>query len=632
MKKITLVIVFSFLSWNILLAQEIFKGKVIDIVGKNIPDVKISVNNKEIKLSNNEGEFKFFADKNEILNSIDAYKEGLILLDWNQNNNGNIIVTMAPPATIKGKVLSLYKTPLTNVKVILTGIPALSAATTNEDGEFSLKIPQTVVPNQKYRFLILGYASGGGEEFKIDNLQNNFYTLIPKTSLLNNNKDTLQNDERKRAILNERQYFLLQRQSLEKRLRQLQKRYKDVKNPEKLESDIQKIENLLTENKKALAVVQDKAEGTITELLDIVSQTEKKEKEASEKLNKTRSAAELQKTIAQRNITIFIIISISAVIIVLTLILNLRKIRKQSRFLNEKLGEIKETNEVLIGTNEVLKQATIILDKKNVEIQSQKKNLEEFNKNITDSIRYAQTIQNSLLPDNEDLQNLFKEYFVWYQARDIVSGDFYWCHKEENKILLAVADCTGHGVPGAFMTMMAMALLNEIIREQHIDNPAEILTLLHKRVVSAFKHQTNRDGDGLDIGLIAFDLSTKKGEFAGAKIPLYIIKNNQLTILKGLNMSIGSTLRGTKIFENQSFTFEENEMFYICSDGVQDQLGYANKQAPRRKFMKTQLMDWLINNHHLDIKMQKEKLSTEVTKWKSKLPQTDDILLFGFRL
>lgn len=632
MKKITLVIVFSFLSWNILLAQEIFKGKVIDIVGKNIPDVKISVNNKEIKLSNNEGEFKFFADKNEILNSIDAYKEGLILLDWNQNNNGNIIVTMAPPATIKGKVLSLYKTPLTNVKVILTGIPALSAATTNEDGEFSLKIPQTVVPNQKYRFLILGYASGGGEEFKIDNLQNNFYTLIPKTSLLNNSKDTLQNDERKRAILNERQYFLLQRQSLEKRLRQLQKRYKDVKNPEKLESDIQKIENLLTENKKALAVVQDKAEGTITELLDIVSQTEKKEKEASEKLNKTRSAAELQKTIAQRNITIFIIISISAVIIVLTLILNLRKIRKQSRFLNEKLGEIKETNEVLIGTNEVLKQATIILDKKNVEIQSQKKNLEEFNKNITDSIRYAQTIQNSLLPDNEDLQNLFKEYFVWYQARDIVSGDFYWCHKEENKILLAVADCTGHGVPGAFMTMMAMALLNEIIREQHIDNPAEILTLLHKRVVSAFKHQTNRDGDGLDIGLIAFDLSTKKGEFAGAKIPLYIIKNNQLTILKGLNMSIGSTLRGTKIFENQSFTFEENEMFYICSDGVQDQLGYANKQAPRRKFMKTQLMDWLINNHHLDIKMQKEKLSTEVTKWKSKLPQTDDILLFGFRL
>ncbi|TAH30691.1 MAG: hypothetical protein EAZ06_02375 [Cytophagales bacterium] len=632
MKKITLVIVFSFLSWNILLAQEIFKGKVIDIVGKNIPDVKISVNNKEIKLSNNEGEFKFFADKNEILNSIDAYKDGLILLDWNQNNNGDIIVTMAPPATIKGKVLSLYKTPLANVKVILTGIPALSAVTTNEDGEFSLKIPQTVVPNQKYRFLILGYASGGGEEFKIDNLQNNFYTLIPKTSLLNNSKDTLQNDERKRAILNERQYFLLQRQSLEKRLRQLQKRYKDVKNPEKLENDIQKIENLLTENKKALAVVQDKAEGTITELLDIVSQTEKKEKEASEKLNKTRSAAELQKTIAQRNITIFIIISISAVIIVLTLILNLRKIRKQSRFLNEKLGEIKETNEVLIGTNEVLKQATIILDKKNVEIQSQKKNLEDFNKNITDSIRYAQTIQNSLLPDNEDLQNLFKEYFVWYQARDIVSGDFYWCHKEGNKVLLAVADCTGHGVPGAFMTMMAMALLNEIIREQHIDNPAEILTLLHKRVVSAFKHQTNRDGDGLDIGLIAFDLSTKKGEFAGAKIPLYIIKNNQLTILKGLNMSIGSTLRGTKIFENQSFTFEENEIFYICSDGVQDQLGYANKQAPRRKFMKTQLMDWLINNHHLDIKIQKEKLSAEVTKWKSKLPQTDDILLFGFRL
>jgi serine phosphatase RsbU (regulator of sigma subunit) len=626
-QKYYLFIFLLFLIISPIYAQKTFKGRVFDIVGKPVKNVKISVNNKTSRNTNEQGEFRFFAEGNEKISSVDAYKENLIMLDWSEKEN-EILVIMSPPATIKGKVLSLYKTPLSNVKVTLTGIPDLSPATTDEDGNFALKVPQNVTPNQKYKFLILGYASGGGEEFVVENNQKDFYVLVPKATLLVN-KDSLQSEDRKRALLNERQYFLLQRQRLEKKLRNLQKRHKE--NPDKLETEIEKVENLLKANKKALAVVQDKAEGAIAELLDMVSEKDKQNKETKDKLNQTLSAAELQQSIANRNIIIFTILVVFIVFIALILFFNLKKIRKQKNELNKNYEETKMIIEQMKGTNEVLKEAAIILDRKNQEIQTQKKNLEDFNKQLTDSIRYAQTIQKSALPDEYDLRQVLKDYFVWNQPRDIVSGDFYWCHKTNNEILIAVADCTGHGVPGAFMTMMAISLLNEIVKEQGITNPAEVMTLLHKRVISNFKHQINRDGDGLDIGILNINIETKNCAFVGAKIPLYFVQNNELKIIKGLNMSIGSTLKGEKTFENQYFEIKGDEVFYICSDGIQDQLGYANKQSPRRKFMKIKLMEWFMENYQNDFNEQKNDLMNKITSWKSRLPQTDDILIMGFK-
>lgn len=266
------------------------------------------------------------------------------------------------------------------------------------------------------------------------------------------------------------------------------------------------------------------------------------------------------------------------------------------------------------------------------EIEAQRDMIEQKNQDITDSLRYAQSIQRAILPQQTKIKHTLPEHFIFYQPVDIVSGDFYWYAEQEGRYYLAAVDCTGHGVPGAFMSLIASQHLNQIVIEEQISDPAKILNELNERV-RATLHQKNgqKDSrDGLDIALLAYEPTKHFVAFAGAKRPLYYINNGSLEEIKGDRRFIGS---GLHTQENSGFTTHEIALkapttFYLTSDGFADQFG-----GPRdRKFMSSKLKETLFSVSSLPIHQQKAALRQTLDSWMVGYPQTDDILVMGVRL
>ncbi len=282
-------------------------------------------------------------------------------------------------------------------------------------------------------------------------------------------------------------------------------------------------------------------------------------------------------------------------------------------------------------------------------IEKQKKKIERQNKNITQSIKYASRIQDALLPSKDKLANNL-DYFIFYKPRDIVSGDYYWFAEKNNKLILVAADCTGHGVPGAFMSILGISSLNEIISETDDDIHAnEILNILRDRVTASLK---KKKGDiissaGMDMALIIIDKEKKTVQFSGANNPLIVIRktnNEQSTInvdrvqkmISGLyelnyikpdRMPIGF-YPVIKPFKSQQFEFQKNDALYIFSDGFVDQMG--GEQG--RKLMNKRLKDVLLHIQDKSMHEQKEFLETFLEKWMNGTQQTDDILIFGIKI
>ncbi len=276
-------------------------------------------------------------------------------------------------------------------------------------------------------------------------------------------------------------------------------------------------------------------------------------------------------------------------------------------------------------------------------LEEQKKVIQKKNDNIKSSINYASRIQQAILGDAKSITSNFKDSFILLRPKDIVSGDFYWYTEvkrtgvnalgEDHKTLffkvLAVADCTGHGIPGAFMTVLGSTLLDEIINENRITSPSKTLDLLDKKLM--MKLQKQGVNDGMDIGLIIVDEENKKISFSGAHNPLFFIRNNELTEIKGASFPIGSTQYKTKKkFENHVINFEAGDMFYLFSDGYQDQQGQENEETPR-KYYKKNFRQLLLNIHKLSCEEQHKALLAEFERWKGEFVQTDDILIVGMR-
>ena len=278
------------------------------------------------------------------------------------------------------------------------------------------------------------------------------------------------------------------------------------------------------------------------------------------------------------------------------------------------------------------------INEKNDQLVVQTQELEEKNAKITDSIRYARTIQQSILPNPSHMGDAFSEYFIFFVPRDIVSGDFFWFSKRGDEVLITAADCTGHGVPGAFMTVMGNTLLNQIINVNGLTDPAQILTILNNRVRNTLKQQQQgefRDGDGMDMALMNINLKTGKALFAGAKNPLYYVKDNELLYIKGSNISIGSTLKSeNKEFKNREIEIEGGEVFYLVSDGFQDQLGGVDPENPkkRKKYMKTRFMDFLKSTSVYPLSQQEQMFKEEFYNWKGEHDQTDDVVVISFKV
>ena len=263
------------------------------------------------------------------------------------------------------------------------------------------------------------------------------------------------------------------------------------------------------------------------------------------------------------------------------------------------------------------------------EITKHRDELHIKNKHISDSINYARRIQEAMLPTNEIFKKNFQEYFIYYKPRDIVSGDFYWAEKYGDKIICAVADCTGHGVPGAMVSMLGISLLNRITTQNMNLKASDILEQLRTEVKKMLKQSgENQDErkDGMDIALCIIDTKTKQLQFSGAYNSLHIYRNNGIIVLKADRQPIGIYAKEKK-FTNHEFQLQKNDILYSFSDGFADQFSAEGKKYKIKRFR-----DLLSNIAENNLEKQKETLENEFITWKSTNQQMDDIVVIGIKI
>lgn len=264
------------------------------------------------------------------------------------------------------------------------------------------------------------------------------------------------------------------------------------------------------------------------------------------------------------------------------------------------------------------------------EVFAQKAIIEEKNKDITDSIRYAKKIQQALMPDTELLKNSFSESFVYYRPKDIVSGDFYWIELfGQGVTVFAAADCTGHGVPGAFMSLICNDLMNQVIRDQNVTTPAQVLTILDERLRAMLNKSTDHySNDGMDIALCAYHPQQMIMQFAGAHRPLLLIRNGELIEYKPSKHSIGGYLAGNKIFNDNTIQVQKGDHIYILTDGYADQFGGSN--GKKFKFKKLQKLIQTIA--HMPMHEQHDLLEEAFVTWRGNHEQVDDVCVIGVKI
>jgi serine phosphatase RsbU (regulator of sigma subunit) len=287
-------------------------------------------------------------------------------------------------------------------------------------------------------------------------------------------------------------------------------------------------------------------------------------------------------------------------------------------------------------------KANKLLVQQKQEIESQAYNLKEANhliqmknENIIASINYAKRIQKAMLPFQEKFDEVFgfNNSFILFMPRDIVSGDFYWLHKLENgQAILGVVDCTGHGVPGAFMSMIGNQLLFDIVEKQEIYDVAKILEFLHKDVQKTLKQNETHNHDGMDIALCLIDKEAKKVHFAGAMSPIYYVQNQDLVEIKADRRGIGGEhdILTNRTFTKKEFSIAQPTTIYLFTDGYKDQVGGSKKE----KFMSKKFKEIILNNTNQEMDKQKELLELNFKNWQAEgeRKQVDDVLVVGVRL
>lgn len=265
-------------------------------------------------------------------------------------------------------------------------------------------------------------------------------------------------------------------------------------------------------------------------------------------------------------------------------------------------------------------------------VEEQHKEIEKKNRSITSSIQYAKRIQDSILPLRESFRELIPESFILFKPKDIVSGDFYWfCkHPKTNEIICAVVDCTGHGVPGAFMSLIGNNLLHEIILTKNITSPSKIFTQLHEGLIQTLKKNEVETGtvDGMDITMFSLDLVKRKITFSSTGRPFVLISDNKKIKFKLGKHPVGLHTGKEIIFEEQTIDIKKGDCFYLSTDGFADQFGGKEED----KFLDLSLEELYLKIHAMPMEKQSEILNQTIEEWKGKLPQLDDILVIGIRV
>lgn len=304
--------------------------------------------------------------------------------------------------------------------------------------------------------------------------------------------------------------------------------------------------------------------------------------------------------------------------------------------ISEKNEELKQQKEEIIAQrDEIEAQKDIITDQRDI-ATAQRDQIAMQKQEITDSINYAQYIQRAILVPDEEVISMLPEHFILFRPRNIVSGDFYWLGKKDECLIIAAVDCTGHGVPGGFMSMLGVAFLNEIVNKlqkpvtSSMYSAGDILNQLRENIIKSL-HQTGKEGeskDGMDIALCVVNLDKKLLNFAGAFNPMYLIRNGELTEMKADRMPIGIFIKDKTPFTSHEITIQKGDQVYIFSDGFADQFGGPKE----RKFGHETMKKLLIKNSSSPMKKQAETLLAAHDEWRAGFEQIDDILVIGFKI
>jgi serine phosphatase RsbU (regulator of sigma subunit)/tetratricopeptide (TPR) repeat protein len=269
----------------------------------------------------------------------------------------------------------------------------------------------------------------------------------------------------------------------------------------------------------------------------------------------------------------------------------------------------------------------------NEEVTRQKDIIEEKNNEITDSITYASRIQQGVIPDDQEMNKLFPKHFVFFKPRDIVSGDFYWANRVGNtsKAIIAVADCTGHGVPGAFMSLVGNTLLNQTLNQPSIDTPAQALDYINQQLPKTIKSKSTTGAikDGMEITMCEFDPETMTMNFAGANSNIYLVRNGAIRIYKGDKQPIGESLSGNEQnYTNHIIPLQKDDCIYMITDGFADQFGGEKG----KKFKYKPLEDLFCAVSGKNPQEQKDLISSAFNNWRLNHEQVDDVLVIGIKL
>jgi len=351
--------------------------------------------------------------------------------------------------------------------------------------------------------------------------------------------------------------------------------------------------------------------------LQMIYDTEAKQREISEQ------KASIERHELLRNSLIVVVVLILA--LAALIYYSYKTKMKDNKLLTEQNIEIaKQRDEITDQRDEITAQRD--------EIDKQKQKVEHINKEMTDSIRYASKIQSAMLPRKEMLSNYMSDIFILYMPRDIVSGDFYWWTIKDDFLFIAVADCTGHGVPGSMLSMLGISLLDEIVNKSNEYQPNKILNNLREQLILAL-HQTGSDNetrDGMDISLCMINIKSHVLYFSAAYNVGYLIRKNTTEIeeLKADRMPIGIHVKKDSLFTITETTIDKGDTLYLLSDGLVDQFDNEDKSKFTRKRFKELILD--INT--LPMNRQNNMIRQRFTEWKGKTPQVDDVTVLGFRI
>ena len=293
--------------------------------------------------------------------------------------------------------------------------------------------------------------------------------------------------------------------------------------------------------------------------------------------------------------------------------------------------KIERQKEEIENQRDVLEEQHNILSQKNAQLNAANIEIEEQKKSIMDSIHYARRIQSAILPSLSYIDSHLPENFIFYLPKDIVSGDFYWMNEVEGKFMVAAVDCTGHGVPGAFMSIVGFNQLNNVVNVKKVSKASEILNELNKGVITTLNENGGKSSirDGMDMALCVFHCDKKRLDFAGANNPMLLIRDNVITLFRGNRFPIGAFEEGvTQEFTNNEVPLLKDDCIYLYSDGFADQFGGpANKKFLSRKFEQL-----LLEIHNEPLSVQKEMLNNKLIDWMGGREQVDDILVIGIKI